>query len=76
MTLAVSPTTPSCARSAGRADLAQASPAPQTGRLETDTLAMPENLAALADLNGQWIDRFHGRNGLLNYTLINQVRLM
>ena len=24
----------------------------------------PENRAALADLNGQWIDRFHDRNGL------------
>jgi hypothetical protein len=27
-------------------------------------MAMPENRAALADLNGQWIDRFHDRNGL------------
>ena len=25
---------------------------------------MPESRAALADLNGHWIDRFHGRNGL------------
>ncbi len=48
----------------GRAVDAQAAPVPQTGRLETDTLAMPENRAALADLNGQWIDRFHDRNGL------------
>ena len=36
----------------------------QMGRFETETLAMPENRAALADLNGQWIDRFHDRNGL------------
>jgi len=34
------------------------------GRFETETLALPENRAALADLNGQWIDRFHDRNGL------------
>ncbi len=34
------------------------------GRFETDTLALPGNRAALADLNGQWIDRFHDRNGL------------
>src|SRR6056297_3095661 len=29
-----------------------------------ETLALAENRAALADLNGQWIDRFHDRNGL------------
>ena len=37
------------------------------GRFETETLALAENWAALADLNGRWIDRFHGhidRNGL------------
>jgi hypothetical protein len=34
------------------------------GRFETETLALPENRAALADLNGQWIYRFHGHNGL------------
>ena len=34
------------------------------GRFETETLALSENRAALADLNGQWIDRFHDRNGL------------
>nr|WP_255683019.1 transposase [Enterobacter cloacae complex sp. ECL68] len=28
------------------------------------TLALAGNRAALADLNGQWIDRFHDRNGL------------
>lgn len=34
------------------------------GRFETDTLAMSENRAALADLNEQWIDRFHDCNKL------------
>ena len=34
------------------------------GRFETETLALPENQEALADLNGQWIDRSHDRNGL------------
>jgi hypothetical protein len=48
----------------GRAVDAQAASASQMGRFETETLAMPENLAALADLSGQWIDRFHDRNGL------------
>ena len=48
----------------GRAVDAQAASASQMGRFETETLAMPENRAALADLNGQWIDRFHDRKGL------------
>ena len=48
----------------GRAVDAQTASASQMGRFETDTLALPENRAALADLNGQWIDRFHNRNGL------------
>ena len=48
----------------GRAVDAQAASASQMGRFETETLALPENRAALADLNGQWIDRFHDRNGL------------
>ena len=48
----------------GRAVDAQAASASQMGRFETETLAQPENRAALADLNGQWIDRFHDRNGL------------
>ena len=34
------------------------------GRFETETLALPENRKSLADLNGEWIDRFHDRNGL------------
>jgi hypothetical protein len=48
----------------GRAVDVQAASASQMGRFETETLALPENRAALADLNGQWIDRFHDRNGL------------
>ena len=48
----------------GRAVEAQAASASQMGRFETETLALPENREALADLNGQWIDRFHDRNGL------------
>ncbi|MDF3635689.1 IS1380-like element IS1247 family transposase, partial [Enterobacter cloacae] len=48
----------------GRAVDAQAASASQMGRFETETLALAGNRAALADLNGQWIDRFHDRNGL------------
>jgi hypothetical protein len=53
----------------GRAVDAQAASASQMGRFETETLALPENRAALADLNGQWIDRFHDRKGLKYITL-------
>jgi len=53
----------------GRAVDAQAASASQMGRFETETLATPENRAALADLNGQWIDRFHDRKGLKYITL-------
>jgi hypothetical protein len=31
------------------------------GRFETQWLAAAENLSALADLSGQWIDLVHGR---------------
>ena len=48
----------------GRAVEAQAASASQMGRFEIETLAAPQNRKALADLNGQWIDRFHDRNGL------------
>ena len=48
----------------GRAVDAQAASASQMGRFETETLALPANREALADLNGQWIDRFHDRNEL------------
>jgi hypothetical protein len=40
------------------------------GRFETETLALAENRAALADLNGPWIDRFHDRNGLKFIVLV------
>ncbi len=36
-------------------------PASQMGRFETEWLVRPENLAALADLPGQWIDTVHQR---------------
>jgi hypothetical protein len=48
----------------GRAVNAQAASTSQMGRFETETLALAENRTALSDLNGQWIDRFHERNGL------------
>jgi len=48
----------------GRAVDAQAASASQMGRFETETLALTENRETLADLNGQWIDRFHDRKGL------------
>jgi hypothetical protein len=38
-----------------------AASASQMGRFETEWLASEENLAALADLSGWWIDRVHGR---------------
>ncbi len=34
------------------------------GRFETEVLATEENLAALADLSGQWIDHVHTRRAL------------
>jgi Transposase DDE domain group 1 len=38
-----------------------AASASQMGRFETKWLSRPENLAALADLPGQWIDKVHTR---------------
>jgi Transposase DDE domain group 1 len=38
-----------------------AASASQMGRFETEWLIRPENLAALADLTGQWIDTVHRR---------------
>src|SRR5215831_15508560 len=38
-----------------------AASASQMGRFETKWLSRPENLAALADLPGQWIDKVHLR---------------
>ena len=39
----------------------QAASSSQMGRFETEVLATEENLAALGDLSGRWIDRFHDR---------------
>jgi hypothetical protein len=44
--------------------LAVDAPVSQMGRFETETLALDVNRAVQADLNGQWIDRIHDRNGL------------
>ena len=44
----------------GRAVDAQAASASQMEQLKTETLTLPENRAALADLNGTWIDRNEG----------------
>jgi hypothetical protein len=43
----------------GKAPMDRATSASQMGRFETEWLAAPENLAALADLPGQWIDAVH-----------------
>ena len=45
----------------GKAPMDRAASANQMGRFETEWLAGPENLAALADLPGQWIDAVHQR---------------
>src|SRR5712671_2669008 len=45
----------------GKAPMDRAASASQMGRFETEWLARPENLAALADLPGQWIDTVHRR---------------
>ena len=44
-----------------RAPIGRAASASQMGRFETEWLVRPENLAALADLPGQWIDAVHQR---------------
>src|SRR6202045_4117434 len=41
--------------------MGQAASTSQMGRFETEWLARPENLAALADLPGLWIDAVHKR---------------
>jgi hypothetical protein len=43
----------------GRAVAKAAASTSQMGRFETEFLAAAQNLAALADLSGQWIDRVH-----------------
>src|SRR4249919_3174657 len=45
----------------GGAPMGRAASASQMGRFETEWLARPDNLAALADLPGQWIDAVHQR---------------
>ncbi len=45
----------------GHAVTKQAASTSQMGRFETEVLANEENLAALADLSGAWIDRVHDR---------------
>src|SRR6478752_6364221 len=42
-----------------RAITGSAASASQMGRFETKWLSRPENLAALAELPGQWIDKVH-----------------
>jgi hypothetical protein len=52
----------------GRAAHDCAASASQMGRFETEWLANDENLVALADLSGRWIDRVHSRrppNGIV-----------
>src|SRR3984893_9276383 len=44
-----------------RATAGSAASASQMGRFETEWLARPENLAALTDLPGEWIDAVHQR---------------
>jgi hypothetical protein len=45
----------------GHAVAKQAASASQMGRFETEFLATADNIAALADLPGHWIDRVHDR---------------
>jgi len=45
----------------GKAPMDRAASTSQMGRFETEWLAGPENLAALVDLPGQWIDAVHKR---------------
>jgi hypothetical protein len=53
-----------------RAITGSAASASQMGRFETKWLSPPENLAALADLPGQWIDKVHQRLTSLREKLI------
>src|SRR5215212_3015962 len=46
-----------------RAISGSAASASQMGRFETKWLSRPENLTALADLSGQWIDKVRRRRG-------------
>ena len=52
----------------GKAVIRDAASTSQMGRFETEWLANDENLVALADLSGRWIDRVHSRrppNGIV-----------
>ena len=53
----------------GRAVDHHAASASQMGRFETEVLATAENLAALADMPGHWIDRHHAAKPLRWITL-------
>lgn len=53
----------------GRAVDHQAASASQMGRFETELLATPENLAALPDMSGHWIDCHHAARPLKWITL-------
>src|SRR6185369_3708796 len=46
-----------------RAISRSAASASKMGRFETKWLSRPENLTALVDLSGQWIDKVHRRRG-------------
>jgi hypothetical protein len=46
-----------------RAISGSAASASQMGRFETKWLSRPENLTALADLSGQWIEKVRRRRG-------------
>jgi hypothetical protein len=52
-----------------RAISGSAASASQMGRFETKWLSRPENLAALADLSGQWIDKVRRRRSPKNIVL-------
>src|SRR5207247_10286034 len=45
----------------GRAATEQAASTSQMGRFETEAMTSVENLTALADLSGRWIDRVQAR---------------
>ena len=48
----------------------------QMGRFETELLANNENLAALADLSGTWIDRVHDHDPPLKSEVQNRTELL
>ena len=48
----------------GRADWQPAASTSEMSRFETQMLTKPENLSALTDMSGQWIDRVNRRVGM------------